>query len=119
MRVMGLDVGTKTVGVAISDPLHLTAQPIETIRYQSNTAAFKRILSLVREYEVTKLVVGLPLNMNVSEGPQAEFVRNFTKELKNLSSTLESLETLFLDERLSSVGAERSLMEADLSRAKR
>lgn len=116
---MGLDVGTKTVGVAISDPLLMTAQPIETIRYQSNTAAFKRILSLVKEYEVKSFIIGLPLNMHGSEGPQAAFVRKFTEDLRNFSSTLEKFETLFWDERLSSVGAQRSLLEADLSRAKR
>lgn len=116
---MGLDVGTKTVGVAISDPLLMTAQPIETIRYQSNTAAFKRILSLVKEYEVKSFIIGLPLNMHGSEGPQAAFVRKFTEDLRNFSSTLEKLETFFWDERLSSVGAQRALLEADLSRAKR
>ena len=116
---MGLDVGTKTVGIAISDPLQLTAQPVETIRYQSTPLAFKRIITLIREYEVTVLVVGLPLNMNGTEGPQANFVRTFTEKLRAFLPARDKMEFIFLDERLSSVGAERSLLEADLSRAKR
>lgn len=121
MRIMGLDVGDKTVGVAVSDPLGMTAQPITTIRYDNAHSAFAGLTQFIREYEVTRIIVGLPLNMNGSEGPQAAKVRQF---MENLASHLErkikrAPEIIFWDERLSTVGAERALLEADISRAKR
>ncbi|HBF13262.1 MAG TPA: Holliday junction resolvase RuvX [Deltaproteobacteria bacterium] len=118
MRILGLDVGTKTVGVALSDPLRMTAQPVETIRYQTVSQAWKRLAEIIKSQTVRQIVVGLPLNMNGSEGPQSEKVRkfmdDFLKWAKNINVTIT-----FWDERLSTVGAERVLLEADLSRAKR
>ena len=120
MPVLGLDIGTQTVGVAASDPLGYTAQPVETIRYDTPPEAYHRLYFLLREREIDHIVAGLPLNMNGSEGAQAlkvrEFLKNFKAYLtrKNFSVTIE-----LRDERLSTRAAERTLLEADLSRAKR
>src|SRR3989338_745489 len=77
MRVLGLDVGEKTVGVAVSDPMGWTAQPVETIRFKTPSEAFSRLAALIEELGVEEIVCGLPLNMNGTEGPQAAFVRKF------------------------------------------
>lgn len=120
MRYMGLDIGEKTVGVAVSDPLGFTAQPIETIRYKSPSEATKRLCVLVREREVEEIVAGLPLNMSGDEGPQAQKVRNFMSHLgKALEKKGLAIAIEFWDERLSTVAVERTLLEADVSRAKR
>lgn len=120
MRILGLDVGEKTVGVAVSDPLGFTAQPVETILFKDQSQAFSRLATLVQEREVEEIVCGLPLNMNGTEGPQALFVRKFIEGLsKKLSSSGKNIPVHFWDERLSTVGAERVLLEADVSRAKR
>jgi len=115
MRIMGLDVGDKTIGVAISDALGLTAQGIETIRIEPHKSYWERLSALCKQYEVDKIVVGLPKNMNGTLGPQAEKVIKFKKKLNKRTGIL--VETW--DERLSTVAAERTLLEADLSRKKR
>lgn len=118
MRTMGLDVGSKTVGVAISDPFGWTAQGIETIKINENQEEFgmKRIQELINEYEVSKIIVGLPKNMNNSIGPRAEASIRYADLLKNLFQ----LPTFFQDERLTTVQAERMLIEeGNASRAKR
>jgi putative Holliday junction resolvase len=115
MRTMGLDVGTKTIGVAVSDGLGLTAQAITTVRRTNLKADLAALAELVREHEVSRLVVGLPLNMDGSEGPRAEASRKFA----DTASTALNVPVEFWDERLSTVAAERTLLEADLSRAKR
>jgi putative Holliday junction resolvase len=112
---MGLDVGTKTVGVAISDGLGLTAQGVTVVRrktFKADLAALKR---LVAEHEVSHLVVGLPLNMDGTEGPRAEASRAFGQSLAEATG----LPVDYWDERLSTVAAERALLEADVSRARR
>ena len=115
MRTMGLDVGTKTIGVAVSDGLGLTAQAITTVRRTNLKADLAALANLVREHEVSRLVVGLPLNMDGSEGPRAEASRKFAEVAgQSLGVPVE-----FWDERLSTVAAERTLLEADLTRAKR
>lgn len=120
MRVMGLDIGEKTVGVAHSDPLGITAQPIETIHYQSPSEAFKRIFTLIREKKTKKIIAGIPLTMNGEQGPQAQKVKLFVQHLQQfLTKRGEICEVEFWDERLSTVGAERVLLDAKLSRAKR
>ncbi|HEX5035925.1 MAG TPA: Holliday junction resolvase RuvX [bacterium] len=116
MRVMGLDVGTKTIGVAMSDPMGWIAQGIKTIRRGPTDADCRDIKKMIDENEVAKIVVGLPLNMNGTEGPQAESVRKFVEEMKKV---IPDTPVEFVDERLSTVAAERSLLEADMSRAKR
>lgn len=115
MRTMGLDVGTKTIGVAVSDGLGLTAQALTTVRRTNLKADLAALTELAREHEVSRVVVGLPLNMDGTEGPRAEASR---KLAGTIGETL-GLPVEFWDERLSTVAAERTLLEADLTRAKR
>lgn len=113
---MGLDVGDKTIGVAVSDSLGFIAQGVEVIRRSSdNQQGFKRLKELVQEYEVTQLVVGLPRNMNGTIGPQGEKVQQFAAKLEKMLS----LPLAMWDERLSTAEAERLLIGADVSRGKR
>ncbi len=115
MRTLGLDVGTKTIGVAVSDGLGFTAQSVTTIRRTNLKADLAALKTLVQEHEGVRFVVGLPLNMDGSEGPRAEASRKFAEQL---TSAL-GLPVEFWDERLSTVAATRTLLEADVSRAKR
>lgn len=117
MRVMGLDVGSKTIGVAISDELGWTAQGVETIRINEEKYDFGlgRIESLCKEYGVEKFVVGLPKNMNNTIGPRGEDSQSFAKKLEKRFS----LPVVLWDERLTTMAAERVLLEADVSRKKR
>ncbi|EMO8016607.1 Holliday junction resolvase RuvX [Listeria monocytogenes] len=117
MRIMGLDVGSKTVGVAISDPLGWTAQGVETIQIDENRKQFgyDRVKELVLEYEVEKVVVGLPKNMNNTIGPRAESSKIYAEVLESRIG----LPVVLWDERLTSSAAERTLIEADVSRKKR
>lgn len=118
MRVMGLDVGSKTVGIAVSDPFGWTAQGVEIIRIDEENGkfGFERLGELVKEYKVTKFVVGLPKNMNNTIGPRAEASMAYADKIKELFD----LPVEFQDERLTTVQAERMLVEqADVSRSKR
>ena len=115
MRLMGLDVGTKTIGVALSDPLGWTAQGLEVIRRKGLERDLQRLAEIIQEYEVHKAVIGLPKNMNGTIGPQAESVLDFVKEFQaKLGIPVE-----MWDERLTTVAAQRTLIEADVSRQKR
>ena len=113
--LVGLDVGDKTVGVAVSDRLRGVATPLETIRRTKFTADAARVLAITAGREAGGLVIGLPLNMDGSEGPRAQSTRAFARNL----SRLTDLPIGFWDERLSTVAAERALLEADTSRARR
>lgn len=118
MRIMGLDVGSKTVGVAISDPLGFTAQGVEIIRIDEEAGefGFERLEELVKQYKVDKFVVGLPKNMNNTEGPRVEA----SKAYGNKINELFNIPVDYQDERLTTVQAERMLVEqADVSRGKR
>lgn len=117
MRMMGLDVGTKTVGIAISDALGWTAQGIETIKIDESTGQFgmKRIQELVKEYDVSGFVVGFPKNMNNTVGPRGEASQNFA----DLLTETFGLPVVLWDERLTTMAAERVLIDADVSRKKR
>ena len=118
MRVMGLDVGSKTVGVAISDPLGFTAQGVEIIKIneEAKEFVFDRLGELVKEYPVDKFVVGLPKNMNNTEGPRVEASKAYGDKIKEIFN----LPVDYQDERLTTVQAERMLVEqADVSRDKR
>ncbi|GGH85702.1 putative Holliday junction resolvase [Pullulanibacillus pueri] len=117
MRVMGLDYGTKTVGIAVSDALGLTAQGVETIHYQQHRrdVLYERIGQLVLDYEVSRFVVGLPKNMNGTVGERGEACISFGNQLnKRFDLPVE-----MYDERLTTMAAERILIEADVSRKKR
>ncbi|MEK4230090.1 Holliday junction resolvase RuvX [Solibacillus sp. FSL H8-0538] len=117
MRIMGLDVGTKTVGVAISDALGWTAQGIETVKINEEAGEFgiERLKELVKEYSVTEFVVGFPKNMNNTVGPRGEASENYKKLLEETFGFPVKL----WDERLTTMAAERMLIEADVSRKKR
>ncbi|PGO28372.1 Holliday junction resolvase RuvX [Bacillus cereus] len=117
MRILGLDVGTKTVGVAISDEMGWTAQGLETIKINEERGyfGFDRISELVKQYGVDKIVVGLPKNMNGTIGPRGEACQQFAENLRELLQ----LDVVMWDERLSTMAAERLLISADVSRKKR
>ena len=118
MRIMGLDVGSKTVGVAISDPLGFTAQGVEIIKIDEKAGefGFERLGELVKQYKVDKFVVGLPKNMNNTEGPRVEASKAYGDQIKELFN----IPVDYQDERLTTVQAERMLVEqADVSRGKR
>lgn len=118
MRIMGLDVGSKTVGVAISDPLGFTAQGVEIIKIDEEAGefGFERLGELVKQYKVDKFVVGLPKNMNNTEGPRVEASKAYGDQIKELFN----IPVDYQDERLTTVQAERMLLEqADVSRGKR
>ena len=115
---MGLDVGSKTVGVAISDPLGFTAQGLEIIKIDEEAGefGFERLGELVKQYKVDKFVVGLPKNMNNTEGPRVEASKAYGDQIKELFN----IPVDYQDERLTTVQAERMLVEqADVSRGKR
>ncbi|NLF79703.1 MAG: Holliday junction resolvase RuvX [Clostridia bacterium] len=116
MRILGLDVGTKTIGVAVSDPLGLTAQGVETIRRKSLAADLDALARLAEQYEAEEILIGLPLNMNGSEGPSVEMARSFGAAV---AERLPLLPIIYRDERGSTVAATRILLEGDISRGKR
>ena len=117
-RVLGLDFGSKTVGVAISDPLLITAQSLETITRESPNKlrrTYARIEEIVAEYDVEKIVVGLPKHMNDSEGERAELTREFAEKLGRRTG----LEIIMWDERMTTIMAEKVLQESGVRRENR
>ncbi|HHY60142.1 MAG TPA: Holliday junction resolvase RuvX [Clostridia bacterium] len=115
MRIMGLDVGDKTIGVAVSDPLGLTAQGITTIKRSELAEDLRQVARLVEQYGVELVVLGLPKNMDGTIGPQGEKVLAFRDTLERELK----IPTVLQDERWSTLEAERLLIRADLSRSKR
>ena len=118
MRIMGLDYGTKTVGVAISDALKITAQGIETIERKEENKLRRtcaRIEELIKEYDVEKIVLGFPKHMNNDIGERAEKALEFGEMLKRRTG----LEVVMWDERLTTVAAERTLIESKVRRENR
>ena len=116
MRAMSLDVGTKTIGIATSDLMWMIANGIETIRRTSVERDFTRIGELIKEHEVSTLVVGYPKNMNGSIGERAQICEAFAEELRN---RFPACKVVLWDERLSTVAAEKVLVDADMRRNKR
>lgn len=115
MRILGLDIGSKRIGVALSDELGYTAQGVETVTYSDPESAADRIQEIVESRNVTEIVIGIPYNMNGTEGPQVRNVRDFIERLrKRIHVPIHEW-----DERLTTFAAERVLLEADVSRAKR
>lgn len=114
MRILGLDVGDRTIGVAISDPLGFTAQGITTIRRKKLEEDINELLKICDEYKVEKIVSGLPKNMNGTVGEQGEKVKMFCEELKKHIDK----DIIFWDERLTTVAAHKAMLEADMSRKK-
>jgi putative holliday junction resolvase len=114
-RLMGLDLGSKTIGVAVSDLTRQIASPLTTIRRSKFSADAAELLALAAREKVAALVLGLPVNMDGSEGPRAQSTRAFARNLARLSP----LPLVFWDERLSTSAVERMLIESNRSRARR
>ncbi|CEJ12666.1 Holliday junction resolvase RuvX [Phreatobacter sp. AB_2022a] len=114
-RAMGIDLGTKTIGLALSDVNWTIATPLETIRRVKFTPDVAALLDLAARHDVGALVVGLPKNMDGSEGPRAQSTRAFVRNLMPKTA----LPVVFWDERLSTAAVTRTLIEADASRARR
>ncbi|GGA69095.1 Holliday junction resolvase RuvX [Ornithinibacillus halotolerans] len=117
MKIMGLDVGSKTIGVAVSDELGWTAQGITTINWDENDieSADSQLTEILNEHNIVKVVVGLPKNMNGTIGERGEACMKFAEHIEERFN----LETVLWDERLTTMAAERVLLEADVSRKKR
>ena len=115
MPILGLDVGTKTIGLAISDLTRFIATPLYTLRRTKFSADVAELLKLAAERDVRGFIIGLPINFNGTEGPRAQSCRAFARNL----GTLTALPMAFWDERLSTAAAERVLLEADASRKRR
>ena len=113
--ILGLDVGTKTVGLAISDVTRTVATPLHTLRRTKFSADAAALLALAAEREAHGFIIGLPVNFNGTEGPRAQSCRAFARNL----GALTALPMAFWDERLSTAAAERALLEADTSRKRR
>ncbi|MGH1355967.1 MAG: Holliday junction resolvase RuvX [Thalassovita sp.] len=113
--VMGLDLGTKTIGVALSDVLRSVATPVETVKRKKFGVDAARLLEIAQQRQIAGILLGLPRNMDGSEGPRCQSTRAFARNLANLTE----LPIGFWDERLSTVAAERALLESDTSRKRR
>ena len=113
--LIGLDIGSRTLGIAVSDRMRRVASPLETLRRRRFAEDAARLLALAEAREVGGMVLGLPLNMDGSEGPRCQATRAFARNLARLTD----LPLTFWDERLSTVAAERALLEADTSRRRR
>ena len=116
MRILGLDVGSRTIGVACSDPLLLTAQGMETIKRQSKKKDFARLKEIIKEKDVHRVVVGKPRHMNGDYSENMEKIEQFVSELKKV---LPDMEFVYWDERLTTVMATQVLMEGNVRREKR
>lgn len=114
-RILGIDYGTKRVGVAISDEIGMLAMPVEVLDVADMGHAANQVSVVARERKVARVIVGLPLNMNGSAGPAAELARDFAKRLAQKTG----LPVELYDERLTTCEAEKALLEGDVSRKKR
>ncbi|HEY1505501.1 MAG TPA: Holliday junction resolvase RuvX [Stellaceae bacterium] len=114
-RLLGLDVGTKTIGMALSDTTHIIATPLDTIRRTRFRDDLKRLLDEIARHKIAGIVIGLPLSLEGSDSPRTQGVRQFAKNLMGHTA----LPIVFWDERLSTAAVERGMIEADLSRRRR
>lgn len=114
-RLIGVDLGTKTIGLALSDVSRSIASPLETIKRTKFTDDAERLIALAKQHEATALVFGLPLNMDGTEGPRCQSTRAFVRNLEKLTD----LPVIFWDERMSTQAVTRTLLDADASRARR
>lgn len=117
MRILGLDLGSRTVGIAVSDALGIIATGVETYRFEDDRydLALERVVSIVKEKKVEKIILGYPKHMNGDIGEKAIICENFKKQLEEVLS----IEVVLVDERWSTKLAENRLLEADISRKKR
>ena len=116
MRILALDIGDKTIGMAVSDELLFTAQGIDVIRRSSWIKDMAQLRAVIERYSVDRILAGMPRNMDGTYGPRSEMVRNFVDKLR---IEFPAMEFVFWDERLSTVAAQKSLIAADVSREKR
>jgi len=114
-RLMGLDLGEKTIGIALSDGLRMTATPVETLRRRKFTPDARHIIDMAERENVAAFVIGLPVNMDGSMGPRVQSTKAFARNLARMTD----IPVVLWDERLSTAAVERTLLEADMSRAKR
>ncbi|VAV89250.1 Putative pre-16S rRNA nuclease Yqg [hydrothermal vent metagenome] len=114
-RLLGLDLGSKTIGIALSDTLQHVATPLETLRRKKFTADAKHLLALAERFDIAAFVIGLPLNMDGSEGPRIQSTNAFVRNMAGKTD----IPFISWDERMSSVAVERVLLDADSSRAAR
>ncbi len=114
-RIVGLDVGERTIGIAVSDLLGITAQGLDTIRRTDIETDLQAVSTILKDYEVSLIVVGLPKNMNNTVGPSAKRAKSFGDMLAERTG----IETKYWDERLTTVSAQRALLEGNVSRKKR
>jgi putative holliday junction resolvase len=117
MKILGLDLGTRTLGIAISDPMEILASPVETFRFKDGDyeSAIVYLEKYIKQYNLTKIIIGLPLHMTGEVGESAKLIINF----KELLEKRYKIEVVTIDERWSTKSAQRTLIEADISRAKR
>jgi putative Holliday junction resolvase len=115
VRIIGLDIGDKRIGVAISDHMGWTAQGLETIENTGKNAVHAKLQRIIDEYKPDKIIIGLPLNMNGSEGYRAELVKKFGEDIK----TFYPGEIIYWDERLTTVSAHRAMIDGGVRRKKR
>ncbi|QDI76051.1 Holliday junction resolvase RuvX [Leisingera aquaemixtae] len=113
--LMGLDLGTKTIGVAVSDRIGAVATPLETVKRKKFSADAARLLEIIQARDISGILLGLPRNMDGTEGPRCQSTRAFARNLMQLTD----LPISFWDERLSTVAAEKALLEADTTRKRR
>ena len=114
-RLMSLDLGEKTIGIALSDGLRMTATPVETLRRRKFTPDARYIIDMAERENVAAFVIGLPVNMDGSMGPRVQSTKAFARNLARMTD----IPVVLWDERLSTAAVERTLLEADMSRAKR
>lgn len=114
-RMLGLDLGTKTIGISLSDSSRLIASPYDTINRKKTTLDIEKITKICIEFNISGLILGYPLNMNATEGPRAQSTISFAQELEKKNS----VPIILWDERLSTSAAEKILISADLTRKKR
>lgn len=115
MRILGLDIGDKRIGVAVSDHMGWTAQGLQTIENTGRNAVHAKLKSIIAEYKPDKIIIGLPLNMDGSEGQRAEAVKRFGQAMKSVYSG----EIIYWDERLTTVSAHRAMIDGGVRRKKR
>jgi putative Holliday junction resolvase len=114
-RLLGLDLGSKTIGLAVSDGALMVASPIETIQRTKFTADANKLLAVIDGRQIAGLVLGLPVNMDGSEGPRCQSTRQFARNLLGI----RDLSIAYWDERLSTAAVQRAMIDADVTRAKR
>jgi putative Holliday junction resolvase len=117
--LLGVDLGTKNIGISVSDSMLFSATPLTTIRHEKFTKTAEELFEIIKEKNVGVLVIGLPINMNGTEGPKCQATRDFANNLLQSDIFPTELSIVFQDERMSTCAVERTMIEANLSRKRR